>query len=305
MFGMPTMIADTKPRKHRKAFTLIELLAVIAIIAVLAAFLLPALTRAKMKAQGIQCMDNHRQLALAWRLYAEDNQDWLPYACTSSWTVSPPTADPTNPDNYAWSGAHMDFNGGNRANWDVHYDMDKRPLWPYLKNQGVYKCPSDRSTVVFNGVTYPRILTITMNVYTGGFAPAKGAGRAGDDGGWGFAAGYWVYPRLTDIKVPDKVFVFLDMREDRVNWSNFMADMDGYFPPNPSLYSFTTDLPGMYHNLAAGFSMADGHSEIKRWRDPRTTPPLVDGGDPTAITYTPVPGSVDVAWLQDHSTRRK
>ena len=249
-------------------------------------------------------MDNHRQLALAWRLYAEDNQDWALDAGPQAGRYRLQQRTQPILIIMLWSGAHMDFNGGNRANLDVHYDMDKRPLWPYLKNQGVYKCPSDRSTVVFNGVTYPRILTITMNVYTGGFAPAKGAGRAGDDGGWGFAAGYWVYPRLTISKFPTRSSSFL-MREDRVNWSNFMADMDGYFPPNPSLYSFTTDLPGITIIWPQGSQWLMVDSEIKRWRDPRTTPPLVDGGDPTAITYTPVPGSVDVAWLQDHSTRRK
>ena len=61
----------------------------------------------------------------------------------------------------------------------------------------------------------------------------------------------------------------------------------------------------MYHNHAGGFSFADGHSEIKRWLDPRTTPALQDGGDPTAIADTPSPNNRDVAWLQDHSTRPK
>ena len=91
---------------------MIELLVVIAIIAVLAALLLPALARAKIKAQGIQCLNNHKQLALGWRMYAEDNIDWMTYASTANSTARPPTTDPTDPDNYAWSGAHMDFNGG-------------------------------------------------------------------------------------------------------------------------------------------------------------------------------------------------
>jgi hypothetical protein len=181
--------------------------------------------------------------------------------------------------------------------------MKKRPLWPYIKNQGVYKCPADHSTVVFSGVTYPRILTMSANLYVGGFAPRRGAGRAGDDGGWN--TGMTVYPKLTSINLPTKIFVFLDMREDRVNWSNFMADMSGYAPPDPAQYKWTTDLPGMYHNMAAGFSFADGHSEMRRWRDPRTTPPLQPGADPLAVTSTPAPGSVDVAWIQDHSTRPK
>ena len=86
-----------------------------------------------------------------------------------------------------------------------------------------------------------------------------------------------------------------------------MTDMTGYAnPSSPAAYAFTTDLPGMYHNLAAGFSMADGHSEMHRWRDPRTTPPLVtEETIGSAPDSTPAPDSVDVAWLQDHSTRPK
>jgi prepilin-type processing-associated H-X9-DG protein len=152
----------------------------------------------------------------------------------------------------------------------------------------------------------PRVLTMSMNLYVGGFAPAKGSGTlAGNDGNWPFADPYTIYSKLTSITAPTKIFVFLDMREDRVNWSNFMTDMTGYANPvNPGAYAFTTDLPGMYHNLAAGFSFADGHSEMHRWRDPRTTPPLVVGGDMSTVPQsTPAPNSVDVAWLQDASSR--
>jgi prepilin-type N-terminal cleavage/methylation domain-containing protein/prepilin-type processing-associated H-X9-DG protein len=293
------------PRGPR-GFTLIELLVVIAIIAILAALLLPALVKAKLKAQGVLCFNNHKQLALAWRMYAEDNNDRLVYASTSGNVARPPSNDPTDPDNYAWSGAHMDNDPGNRANWDYTFDMAKRPLWPFVKNPGVYKCPADHSTVQVNGMAKPRVLTMSMNLYVGGFAPAKGSGTlAGNDGNWPFADPYTIYSKLTSITAPTKIFVFLDMREDRVNWSNFMTDMTGYANPvNPGAYAFTTDLPGMYHNLAAGFSFADGHSEMHRWRDPRTTPPLVVGGDMSTVPQsTPAPNSVDVAWLQDASSR--
>ncbi len=293
------------PDASSKGFTLIELLVVIAIIAILAAMLLPALAKAKAKAQGIMCMSNHKQLTLAWRIYTDDSNDRLLYASTRDSRKGrrpSTTLDPSDPDSYAWSGAHMDFDGGNRANWDPAVDMMRRPLWRYAKTAAIYKCPADRSTVEVNRVTKPRILTMSMNLYVGGFAPAT-LGLPGDDGGWPFADPYQVYSKLSSIKEPSKIFVFLDMREDTVNWSNFMADMTGY-PGDPASYRWTGDLPGMYHNRAAGFSFADGHSEIKKWIDARTTPPPAPRG---SILSFPVaqPNNPDIAWVQDRSTRPK
>jgi prepilin-type N-terminal cleavage/methylation domain-containing protein/prepilin-type processing-associated H-X9-DG protein len=290
-------------KSNFSGFTLIELLVVIAIIAILAAMLLPALNKAKLKAQGIQCMNNHRQLSLAWRMYAEDSGDALVYASSSSNTQKAPTTDLTDPDNYAWSTAHMDWNGANRANWDPTYDMQRRPLWTYTKQQNVYKCPADTSTVTFLGITHPRILSMDMNLYDGGFAPTKASGLSvGNDGGWPFAAPYRIFSKLALISAPSSIFVFLDMRQDAQNWSNFMQDMTGYSPNNPGSYMFA-DIPGMYHNKACGFSFADGHAEIHRWLDGRTTPPLLPPGQ--TLTIGSSPNNPDVYWIQDHSTRLK
>ncbi len=286
----------------RRGFTLIELLVVIAIIAILASMLLPALNKAKQKAQGIQCLNNHRQLALAWRLYTDDSLDWLVYASTTVAT-GPPGSSNNKADDYAWSGAHMDDNGANLANWDPSYDMMKRPLWPYNKNLGIYKCPSDKSTVQTTEGIKDRILTMSMNLYVGGFAPDPDMGDpvpGGTDGHWPWAAPYQIYTKISEISFPSKIFVFLDMREDRINWSNFMAMMDGYSPTDPSQYQLG-DLPGFYHNGGCGFSFADGHSETHRWRDARTTPPMGPINPYSASYYCP--GDVDVAWLQDAATR--
>ena len=283
---------------------MIELLVVIAIIGLLAAMLLPALARAKQKGQGMQCMNNHRQLALAWRMYADDSRDWLVFASgDSAYDGNTPRLSGNPWNQYAWCLSNLDFDPNNRYNWDINLDMTKRPLWPYAKQPGIYKCPADHSSVTVNGVAKPRIRTMSMNLYVGGFVWTNGPLG---DASWSFANGYAVYHKMSEFggsgsAPPDKIFVFLDMREDRINWGNFMTDMTGYSPNNPSLYTFTTDLPGLYHDLACGFSFADGHSEMKRWLDPRTTPAYSPISNPYVLPASP--NNVDVAWLQDHSTR--
>jgi len=289
-------------RLYKQGFTLIELLVVIAIIAILAAMLLPAMAKAKQKAQGVQCMSNHRQMALGWRMYAEDNHDTIVYA----------SQDPGNPrhavlDQYAWTLSEMDFTSA-VDNWDINADITIRPLWPYIHNAGVYKCPADHSWVMANGQQVPRVRTMSMNCFLGGFD--------GSDGGISTGNGFRIYLKTTDMGgiagPPDKIFVFLDEREDCINWGNFMTDMSGYpIPPSnvpsPGSYAFQQDLPGMYHNGAAGFSFSDGHSEMHRWMDPRTTPPMMyeQSADTTTYANYNVPRDNDVAWLQDHTTRPK
>jgi len=299
-------------RKSEPGFTLIELLVVIAIIAILAAMLLPALSKAKAKAQGIQCMNNHRQLCLAWKMYNNDNNDQLLYASTGDGTTrgggSYPFNNNNDANNYAWMGTHMEvLSAGNRAAWDPTQDLMLRPLYKYSPNTAIYRCPSDSSTVSTALGIKQRVLTMSMNLYVGGFCPGV-SGGPGYDGLWAFAAPYRVYNKATQISHPTQIFLFLDMRQDVVNWDNFMQDMDGYNPVQPTSWQLG-DMPGMYHNKGAGFSFTDGHAELKRWVDGRTCPPLAQNG--TALTDTGWSGTTagannpDVYWLQDHSTEPK
>ena len=280
-------VFTTRPQFVSAGFTLIELLVVIAIIALLAAMLLPAIEKAKFRARSIQCLNNHRQLALAWKMYSDDNSERLLYASEDPY--QPETADA------AWITGTMDFDPAKPTNWDPDLTIKRSPMWPYCgKNLEIWKCPSDHSALVVNGQSKPRVRSISMNVFLGGWG--------GTDGYWGPPfSDYRIYLKQAELQNPGPamVFVFLDMREDSIDMGNFATRMAGW-PDQPGRYGFF-DLPGFYHHLAAGFSFADGHSEIRRWRDNRTTPPLQKNGLVPDLYDSP--DNSDVQWLQQRSTR--
>ncbi len=283
----------------QRGFTLIELLVVIAIIAILAGMLLPALAKAKTKAQGITCMSNHKQLALAWRLYAEDNGEELIGA--AQWTL------PSGKRIPGWTSAPYDSgehwltlgSPGDRSNWDADYYNKRSLLWPYCGNSlGIWKCPADKST----GLTpkkerVPRPRSMSMNNWVGG----PGWEFSGPSAVGGGPNAWAIYRKTTDMNNPgpSQTWVFLDEREDGINDGNFSVDMAGY-PNQPNLWKML-DYPASYHNNAGSFSFADGHSEIKKWTDPRTTPNLRKT-DPLPLNQ-PSPNNKDVLWMQLRSTR--
>jgi prepilin-type N-terminal cleavage/methylation domain-containing protein/prepilin-type processing-associated H-X9-DG protein len=284
------------PLRPRGGFTLIELLVVIAIIAILAALLLPALGKAKAKALGISCMNNLHQLTLAWIQYSHDNNDRLVYSSPSDPKTFP----------YTWVTGSLDFNPANTSNWDITADITKSPLWSYCgRSAGIWRCPADPSTVVpssgpFQGKVTPRVRSMAMSIWFGGFGGNLSAFGAG------LSSPPWrLYHRYGDLidPGPASTVLFWDEREDAINTGNFAIDMSG-FPNQPAAAQFDEDLPASYHNKAGGLAFADGHAEIKVWLDPRTTPPLRSyDWTVTGSGVIPSPYNQDIAWLQNRATR--
>jgi len=269
------------------AFTLIELLVVIAIIAILAGMLLPALAKAKTKAQGIKCMSNLKQLQLVWHFYADDNND----KTTTSGYTSP--VEPTS-----WVDGWLDFNGANKDNTNTAAlkDPARSKFAYYLTAVEVYKCPADRSAVKIGGKTYPRVRSMSMS-------QAFGPGDWLDPGGFGVnvtSKKYRVYYKTADIIDPSPAmcWVLLDEHPDGLNAGGF-ANMMVESPAAARIIDF----PASYHNGAAGISFADGHAEIRKWVDPRTKPPPKYNSQLALNVASP--NNQDMIWLAARTSSRK
>ncbi|HVK57253.1 MAG TPA: type II secretion system protein [Candidatus Kapabacteria bacterium] len=298
MMPLPSQAARGSRPSH--GFTLIELLVVIAIIAILAGMLLPALAKGKLRAQGVKCMSNMKQLQLAFQLYADDFQG---------------SFMPNTYGGDGWVRGSMDFSPSNPSNYDPNTLLDRKTavLGPYTTTPGIYQCPADWTTVTRPGVGRVRRIRSV--------AASQAVGTWSDGGA---TMGYWldarqegifpnnrggrwrVFGKDGDAPKPSQVWVFTDEHPASINDGGFGNRIPDTLGATAS--RGWVDYPAAFHGNSGAFSFLDGHAETHKWLEkPRGGRVGLDAKvtDYSRIDDGRVANNRDIWWLARNTTTAK
>lgn len=271
-------------------FTLVELLVVITVIAILSALLLFTITRGKAKGQGIACLNNVRQVMIAWKMYTDDNNGKLVRNAAFNGIAR------FRPDTGGWIHGWLDFSGGNTDNTNIlkligRFDGETALLGKYIASPLVYKCPADPSTVNIGGHVHPRVRSLSMNQALG----------SGSTATWLPPSTYIVFQKESDIinPAPANLLTLLDEHPDSINDAGWAFQMHD---PDQRGQARLIDIPASYHNGAGSLSFADGHSEVHKWLDARTKPSIHFTNN---VSNVATPRSPDSDWLAARVSSRR
>jgi prepilin-type N-terminal cleavage/methylation domain-containing protein/prepilin-type processing-associated H-X9-DG protein len=280
----------TGSARRGHGFTLIELLVAMAILAILASLLLPALSRTKAKGEGTACLNDLRQLMLAWKMYADDNSGKLARNAAFNGIAR------YRADTGGWIHGWLDYSGNNTDNTNIlkltgSFDDQTALFGKYVTSPTVYRCPADPSTVQIGGRIYPRVRSLSMNQALG----------SGSTASWLPPSTYVVFQGESDIinPAPANLLTLLDEHPDSINDAGWAFQMHD---PDQRAQAKLVDIPASYHNGAGSLSFADGHSEVHKWLDARTKPPIRYTNDVSNIT---TPNNLDSDWLAARVSSRK
>jgi len=281
-----------KQERRRNGFTLIELLVVLATLALLAAMLLPALAQTRQNSQVIECLANQRQLAVAWMMYARDNNDKLVPVGSFQYQPANFGENPLTEPNLQPGGSLAQFCPGNLQNTSMtagHYYTNwikAGLLYPYVQNIAVYKCPADLSKLPYGASPTFAVAaerTYSVNCYVGGMQ-------------W-WDPNYKLYRKLSDMNRPgpSHTWVFIEESPTSID--------DCYFALDPAVPNLWYNSPAVLHGNASVMTYADGHSEAHRWTDAN----MISGVNPQnpaqpRYDVPADPHSGDLAWLFSVST---